>query len=95
MRIKPTTTFTWRTVPTTTYSTRDKLSYLLQETFDKLLLEDWWWILLEESVYNEWNTPRKWTLLQDLTWAYVTDLLGQSVDWLTGKDWNLINTQWT
>ncbi len=39
-----------RTKPTTTYTTRSKLDYLLQESLGRLLLEDWSWaILLERS----------------------------------------------
>ena len=45
-----------RTVITTSYTGRQWIDYLIQEALWKILQEDWYWILLERSIYNIYST---------------------------------------
>ena len=95
-RTKPTTTYTPRTQPSTEYSTSRWLSYLVQETFWKLLLESWEGaILLESAINTSYSTPRYWLFVEDMTWANVFDLSWESVQWISGNRTNKIDTFYT
>lgn len=92
-----TTSTSWndRDSISSTWETRTKLAYLLQETFDKLLQEDWNWILLEESISNIYTTPRYWWFLEDSAWEFVYDLMWEQVSSLQWNDVNVIKTVWS
>jgi len=93
-RTKPTTSWTPRTPKSTSWTERTKLAYLIQEALWKLLTEDWWWILLEKSIYNEWNTPRYWWYILDLWWNKLNNLHWEEVISLQWDDINKIQTKW-
>lgn len=93
-RVKPITNWGQRPELTTDYTKRPTIWYILLEDGNYLLLENGGKFLLEESPYAEWQTPRKWTFIQDLNEFYITDLQWEQVDWLTWEDWNLISTRW-
>jgi len=89
-RIKPTTTFTKMTKPTTSFEVnRFRLAYLLLEDTGKFLLEDnTWVILLEQSINPNLSSTRYDTYILDLEWDFILDLEWNKITWVS---WALVN----
>lgn len=52
---------TWTKKAKQTTSWRNWIYYLLQEALGKILLEDWWWIILEPIVLDLRKPTTTWT----------------------------------
>lgn len=50
------TNYSSRTIPTTSYSTRTWISFIMTELLDFLMTEDNDYLITDESIYNSYST---------------------------------------
>lgn len=97
MRIKPTSSFTPRTKPTSsfvstrafryiTWDTEEILFDSTGETFDTTYI---WWLV------SSFISNRYALYVEDLTWDNVDDLTWEQVTWISWTEVNTIDTFWT